>query len=138
MHDRVSFRTTRQQRRALAAANRREPDALRMVPQSEWPQPRPGTLVPAEVWRSKEFILQVFAEPNGVLRLSVARTTLGDDGHWLEGITWDELQRLKRECGRGDLDAVEIYPRDADVINVANMRHLWVLPAEIPFKWTNK
>ena len=34
--------------------------------------------------------------------------------------------RIKTECGRGDLEAVEIFPRREDEVNVANLRHLWV------------
>lgn len=43
---------------------------------------------------------------------------------------------MKAEIGRGDLFAVEIFPPDVDIVNIANMRHLWVVPAEmVPFAW---
>jgi hypothetical protein len=32
-------------------------------------------------------------------------------------------------------DAVEVYPPAGDVVNVANMRHLWVLRDRLPFAW---
>lgn len=32
--------------------------------------------------------------------------------------------------------AVEIYPEQQNQINVANMRHLWVLPARLDFAWS--
>lgn len=38
------------------------------------------------------------------------------------------LAQVYEEAGYGDRDAFEAYPRQADVVNVANMRHLWVLP----------
>lgn len=51
----------------------------------------------------------------------------------------NDLQRLKRECGRGDLDAVEVYPRDCDVVNVANMRHLFVFEScLLPYVWRRR
>ncbi len=50
-------------------------------------------------------------------------------------LVWDELQRIKSECGYGNTDAIEIYPADDDVVNVANMRHLWILDSRIPFAW---
>lgn len=52
-----------------------------------------------------------------------------------DGITWDDLQWIKRAAGYGDREAVEVYPLDDDVVNVANMRHLWILPAgqRLPF-----
>ncbi|EOG1815585.1 hypothetical protein ACK3RA_000943 [Enterobacter hormaechei] len=47
----------------------------------------------------------------------------------------DALQEIKSAVGYGDRDAVEIYPRDSDVVNVANMRHLWITPEPIAFAW---
>lgn len=78
--------------------------------------------------------MQAFDEGNAI-RLSVNRTTLGDNGRWVENITWDELQELKRQCGFGDWYAIEVYPRDKDVVNVANMRHLWVLQESLNVGW---
>lgn len=52
-----------------------------------------------------------------------------------DGISWDALQEIKGAVGYADRDAVEIYPRDADVVNVANMRHLWITPEPIAFAW---
>jgi hypothetical protein len=43
--------------------------------------------------------------------------------------------QLKRECGRGDRDAVEVYPADRDIVNVANMRRLFFPPEPLAFKW---
>lgn len=126
---------TRRQRRALQAVNRKQQSALRLVPEAEWPQ---GSVRPPkikEIWRSQEYLVQVFQEENDIERLSVCRTSVCN-GDWVDGIAWDDLQRLKRECGRGNKDAVEIFPADTDVVNVANMRHLWVLPSVCQFKWT--
>jgi hypothetical protein len=54
---------------------------------------------------------------------------------WADNITWDELQALKTQCGYGGHDAVEVYPPTRDVVNVANIRHLWVLAEKLPFAW---
>jgi hypothetical protein len=55
---------------------------------------------------------------------------------WAEGITWEQLQQIKRQVGYGEFDAVEVYPDDDDVVNVSNMRHLWILePGSLPFAW---
>lgn len=81
-------------------------------------------------WRSREFMVQVYREKNDMERISVNRVSFTPDGtNYMDGISWDELMRVKAECGRGDRWAVEIYPPDADVVNVANMRHLWVFAA---------
>lgn len=126
------LRTTRQQRRALAADNRREPESLRQVTRHEWPPPFPNGLL--EVWRSRDFLVQVFGHEANV-RLSVCRTELSGQ-RWADGISWDDLQRLKRECGRGEACAVELFPPDSTVVNVASMRHLWIVEAPV-FMWAD-
>jgi hypothetical protein len=125
--------TNRQQRRALKAENASWPPELKQIPRASWAEVRLPPNI-KEVWRSRDFLVQVF-EVNGVERLSVCRTEVADND-WREGIAWDELQRLKRECGRGAKDAVELFPADDDVVNVANMRHLWIVgESAVPFKW---
>lgn len=93
---------------------------------------------PLRVLRSRFFLVQEYpADAPAVVRLTVNRSAIKDDASWEDGITWDELQQVKRECGYGDKDAVEVYPRDSDVVNVSNMRHLWVLDdmAALDFAW---
>jgi len=126
---------TRAERRALQAENKKWPAQLRQVPREEWPP----SVLPlgrrhVEVWRSRDFLVQVFSAHRGIERLSVCRTAHTGKS-FVDGIAWEDLQRLKSECGRGDKDAVEIFPPDKDVVNVANMRHLWVLPHQLPFGW---
>jgi len=89
------------------------------------------------VWRSRDFLVQEYAEAEPVLvRLSVLRTTLDPKlGRWVDGITWDELQAIKSEIGYGSHDALELYPADQDVVNVANLRHLWVMRELATFAW---
>lgn len=126
------MRCTREQRRQLARDNLQFPIALQRLPDAEWKRNTIAKQI--EVWRSREFLVQVFAEGDGVIRLTVCKTAVaGDD--WQAEIAWEELQRLKRECGRGEQFAVEVYPADVDVVNVANMRHLWILPIALPFAW---
>jgi len=97
---------------------------LRKVPKPEWPSDDDKTRV--EVWLNDRFLVQVF-ERRDVTRLSVNRVTTNGAGRWEDNITWDDLQIVKRQCGFGDMLAVEVYPEDRDVVNDANMRHLWVL-----------
>ncbi|WBU27632.1 hypothetical protein OOZ54_13260 [Rhodopseudomonas palustris] len=47
--------------------------------------------------------------------------------------TWREMQRIKDELAGPEQTAVEVYPPAAEVIDAANMFHLWVLPAPLPF-----
>ena len=121
--------------RMLDAANQRYGSVLQRIPPTEWP-PAARTMArpPREVWRSATFLVQIYQEGLHA-RLTVCRTALGRDGvRWMDGITWDDLQRLKRECGRGEQWAVECYPPDTEIVNDANMRHLWLI-AEPPYGW---
>lgn len=123
---------SREQRRQLERDNQGYPDALMLVPRYNWAHMARDKQI--EVWRSRHFLMQVFQEPDGVVRLTVCRTRV-DGNDWMVDISWGDLQRLKRECGRGHLDAVEVFPADIDIVNVANLRHLWVLPAQVKFAW---
>lgn len=128
--------TTREERRRLARENDKLPSALVAVPESQWPERHPPRLV--KVWRSRDFLVQEYApETVGMpRRLSICTSSINvNAGRWEDGITWDDLQRLKREAGYGDIDAVEIYPKDCDTVNVANLRHLWLMDAPIMFAW---
>ena len=133
----MSIVTTRAQRRELERENARRPLTLEPVPSHYWPcgmASWPGA--PVKVWRSRHFLVQVFdAVPPAVARLSIQRTSLSGD-RWTDGITWDELQRLKAEAGFRHQWAVEVFPDDSEVVNVANIRHLWVLDEQPTYAWS--
>lgn len=87
-----------------------------------------------KLFRSRDFVIQVF--DGSPIRLSINRTELNSEGDWKDGITWHEIQDIKRGCGYGDRDAVEAYPRDCDLVDVANIRHIWIVePEAVPFFW---
>ena len=118
--------------------NGKWPVELSPVPEASWPASYPGHHRPVGVWRSREFIVQVFLEGDGVLRLTANRTHVDPATlRWVDGITWDELQAIKRQAGYGDRFAVEVYPSDVDIVNVGSLRHLWILPEALPFSWRN-
>lgn len=92
-----------------------------------------------EAWRSKGFYLFVYKNEDGSERLEVHRTTPDlKRQRWKDGITWDELQGLKRQCGRGAKMAIEVYPSDNDIIDVGNLRHLWIVGDGLPFIWAKQ
>lgn len=136
-------RETREKRRHLYEENKRYGYFLEPYDRALWPPKRDNSpayhspAYPINVMRSKFFLVQIFDEGNGITRMSVNRTELDDEGGWREGITWDELQELKTQAGFATRQAVEIYPSVGNVINVANIRHLWILPAgeRMPFSW---
>jgi hypothetical protein len=125
-------------RRFMQAENKKWPSHLVEVPRHDWPEIPPGldsTKRRIAVWRSNRLLVQVIAEPEDVMRLSINRTDLDGAGGWKEGFSWDELQAIKDACGFVDRDAVEVFPARGDLVNVANIRHLWVLPYRLPFAW---
>jgi hypothetical protein len=89
------------------------------------------------LYRSSRFLVQIYedGELDTPIRLSVCRTEINDRGQWQDNITWEELQEIKNQCGFEYSDAVEVYPRAKDVVNVANMRHLWVFDEPLRFAW---
>jgi hypothetical protein len=89
---------------------------------------------PFKVLRSRNSLVQLYKEGD-YTRISVNLTRIKDTGDWEEGITWDNLMDIKRQLGYGDFDAVEVYPKDNDVVNVANIRHLFILNEPLPFIW---
>lgn len=127
--------TLRHRRSALSAGNRLYGKSLVVVPPSEWPEHllnRSGSS-PNRAMRSRDFLVQIFYEKKDIVRLSINRTAIGNDGMWLDGITWDQMQAIKAEAGYADCDAVEVFPADKDLVNVANIRHLWVMPRGFQF-----
>lgn len=53
--------------------------------------------------------------------------------------TWWEAQRIKNELAGDDAVAVEVYPPQAEVVDDADMFHLWVLPRPFPCSiWEGK
>ena len=117
----------------LEEANKKYPEKLVRV---GMPELASASQVLIEVWRSKYFLVQIYKFSEDVERITVNRTAINSSGDWLDNISWDELQSLKEQCGRGEFEAVEIYPKSSDVVNVANMRHLWVFRGEgLPFVW---
>lgn len=126
----------RVERRALQSRQRKHirqyGAELQPISESEWP---PSDYQVIGVWVSRKYLVQAYDEGDGVVRLSVNRSTIDAKGNYPDGLSWDELQKIKRDVGYGDRFAVEIYPRDEDVVNVANMRHLWVLESPLNIGW---
>lgn len=126
----------------IAAENKKWPERLCHVPRDEWPQQRLDAECPmVALLRSRGFLCQVYAEPKHpevLARLSIHRTALNDAGGWVDGITWDDLHRLKAEAGYAAYDAVEVYPAAGHLVCVANLRHLFVMREPLSFKWTNR
>lgn len=127
---------SKEARNEMKKANARRPRKLVRWPLDQMTELQRNNLPPGtkEVWLSQSFLVQV-VDDEGHTRISVNRTTCKPNGNWEDGISWDELQRIKHDVGYGDRSAVEVYPRDSDVIYDANIRHLWVLPQDNRIGW---
>lgn len=124
-------------RRAYQKRVRTFPANLEQVDQSELDTAQHNidrSKPPLKVWRSRKFLVQLF-DQDGHLRLSVNRTDIDREGNWQDGITWDELMECKCSCGFGDRWAVEVFPPDSQVVNVAPIRHLFLVD-QPPYAWT--
>ncbi|HAF72530.1 MAG TPA: hypothetical protein DCL06_06245 [Corynebacterium variabile] len=97
----------------------------------------PGGLGAKKAWISRDFLAVLYEDQDtGADRLTVNSTTVDrDTGRWRDGITWDELMEVKRQCGLDKEWAVEVYPPDTETVNVAAMRHLWLLPHPPTYAW---
>lgn len=120
--------------RLLKAENAKHGRRLRLIHEAD---PLDHPKQPRRVWRSNTHLVQEFLEGERI-RITVNRTELAASGRWADGITWDQLERIKSEIGHGDRWAVELYPPDAEVVDVANMRHLWLLTEAPSFAWTRE
>ena len=124
----------RAERRAANKHNRqRLPKVLTEIPRDQWPAGY-SSVPHIAVYASRDYLVQVFDEGNGLKRITVNRVAIGAST-WNDGITWDELQRIKAQIGYGTEWAVEVFPADDQVVNVSSMRHLWVLPEPPAFAW---
>jgi hypothetical protein len=101
------------------------------VPESHWPRTEPR---PVAVFRSRLFLAQVFAPANGGQRISVCRTEITREGDWRADIGWEELMQVKDGCGFAEHWAAEIFPPNSEVVNVANLRHIWIIEQPI-YAW---
>jgi len=111
-------------------------DKMEWVPKNLWPEGwNKHKHPPSIVYLSAHFLALIYPDDN-YTRISICRTSrMEDQSDWQDNISWEEIQKIKSECGYGQMDAMEIYPRDSDVVNVANLRHIWVSKKPIPCAW---
>jgi len=112
------------------------------LPKLLWPKSENLKDPPIEVWLSDFAMAQIYAPQEGGQRITVNRLQVErvrDNGEVIfkGGISWDRLQAIKHQIGFGDRWAVELYPPEDQVINVANMRHLF-LTTTPDFGWKLK
>lgn len=91
------------------------------------------------MWGSRDYLATLWLDPTGYQRLSINSTMFNArSGRWDDGLTWDELMTVKNQCGFGGQWSVEVYPPSAQAVDVAAMRHLWLLDHQPPYSWTRQ
>lgn len=122
----------------IAKENAKFSEHMELWHPRDWPEHMRAATIQRgllSVWRSRHYLAQVYeAQEPCVARISVNRAGLNGN-EWQDNIPWEDMQRIKNELGYESLDALEIYPRQIDVVNVANLRHLWVMKTPISFAW---
>lgn len=127
----------REMKRYLKKTSKKYPPCLVEIPYEELSEELKKISKHLKLLRSNKFLVQIYSEDDPCLvRLSICRTAITGKT-WTGDITWDELMQIKRECGYEDFDALEVYPKDIDIINVTNMRHLFVMKEPVSFAWRN-
>lgn len=91
---------------------------------------------PLKSWVSNKFLVQLYQEEKAQ-RLSISKTEIDNQGNWIDGITWDEIQAIKNELGFHNCWAVEVYPPIDKVVNVANIRHIFLMNSKPEYAWGN-
>jgi len=113
------------------------PKELTEIPRDQFPPGKPGNM-PIRAFLSQKFLVQLYDASHqfqSMIRMSVSRSGIDESGKWADKITWDELNSIKQEIGFGSWYGMELYPRDQDIVNVANIRHLWLLPVPLNIGW---
>lgn len=101
---------------------------MQKVPRDEWPLMLSLESIPLDVWKSIDYMAVLYRQAaDGLIRLTVNCVKNNGRGDFRDGITWDELQRIKNECLGPDTWCVENYPSEDKLVNVKNQRHLFVL-----------
>lgn len=99
-------------------------EVLTFPPCSISPDGWPATITTAH--RNKVFSVLDRMDVTGIRHLAVSS---------LSGIrpTWPEMQRIKDDLAGNDATAIEVYPPNHQVIDQADMYHIWVLRGKLPF-----
>ena len=123
----------REQRMALEKAQKlliaSYPDKLEIVPEND--PYIPYSSHPEDIktiFRSKQYTVILWKQNrfDGKQRFSITRNEWSSkERRYVGNISWDEIMEIKRQMGLGEVECWEYYPKDSEVINEANMRHIF-------------
>lgn len=122
----------REQRRAARVQaqkiNQQWGPELAEIPRENWPVNERSIL---RLWRSKTHIVMEFAPPKRVRDSVVCRLAI-ECVQQGRPVTQADMQRIKRECGFPDHDAVLALPGDVNLALNPEHGQLWVLVGRLP------
>lgn len=114
-------------------------------PMTEW-EYRDAAEVPnprCRLHANERWLRDYFVNNRYSVQLSVVTCEIGEVLHlWIRAHdgsmprSWSDLQRIKNELSGPDRVAVEVFPAVEELVDSANMAHLWVLPLghSLPFR----
>lgn len=116
-------------RHAKAEARRRGDWAWKRLPiDPELLKKFPAVGNIAQAWRNDFYVVQVYrvaTELGEVLHLCITGIDGGEP-------PWRDMQRIKDEIIGTDAEAVQVYPKKRDIMDQADIYHLFILPSEWP------
>ena len=118
----------------ISEVNQRFSDKFVEIPSDEI---KGCSYAPEKAWRNKNYLVYLYHDRE-FLRLCVQRTTIKDDGSFDDGISWDRIQQIKSAVGFGDYWGLEVFPADKALVNVSNIRHIWLFKDRPAFAWSGK
>lgn len=120
-----------QRRRVIADEKRRrksgawgEWETLTFPPRSVFPTGWAACFTTAH--KNKVFSVLDRMDASGARHLAVASLSG-------ERPTWHEMQRIKDDLAGPEATAVEVYPPKREIVDDADMYHIWVLPGDLNF-----
>lgn len=120
------------ERKKLLAAERRRRKTGEWGPWERLENPcrfRPGWLGEVDHVRRNRVFAVLVRDVGSAIHLAVSSLS-GDRP------SWPEMQRIKDEIAGPNATAVEVYPPQSEVVDGADMYHLWVLFSPLPFSLT--
>ena len=84
-----------------------------------------STYQPDQVLQNNKFIVQIFTGRE-VLGMPATKAMIrrSDSG---TAVFWSDLQRIKNEIFGTEAQAIQVFPRESELTDVANLYWLWVI-----------
>lgn len=90
---------------------------------------QPDLPFPYDLWKNDQYVVISRTNEHGFMWLSIRREDRA------AARDWRHFQRIKNEIAGPEREAVELYPAESRLADLANQYHLWVLPEgqQFPF-----